>query len=177
MTLLFATGNPGKASEAKEILGDVERVDCDYVEVQSNSLAEIAERGARECHERLGRPVFVDDSGLFVDAYDGFPGPYSSYVYDTLGNEGLLDLMDDVDGRSAEFRCVVAYCDGDVRSFEGVSRGRISREPRGEGGFGYDPVFEHESGETYAEMDASRKNEVSHRRKALESFADWYTEG
>lgn len=173
MTLLFVTGNPGKAREADEILGDVERVEYDYAEVQSDRLEEIASRGVEECYDEFQQPVFVDDSGLFVDALEGFPGPYSSYVYRTLGNEGLLKTMEDVDDRGAEFRCAVAYTDGSsVESYTGVSRGRITREERGTGGFGYDPVFEHESGDTYAEMSSERKNEVSHRRKAFESLAE-----
>ncbi len=173
MTLLFVTGNPGKAREADEILGDVERVEYDYAEIQSDDLEEIASRGVEECYSEFEQPVFVDDSGLFVDALDGFPGPYSSYVYGTLGNEGVLKTMEDVDDRGAEFRCAVAYTDGDaVETYTGVSRGRIASEERGGEGFGYDPIFEHETGETYAEMSPERKNEVSHRRKAFEALAE-----
>ncbi len=173
MTLAFVTGNPGKADEARSILGDVERVDIDYTEIQSDSLEEIAVRGVEECYEELGRPCFVDDSGLFVDCFSGFPGPYSSYVYSTLGNPGLLQLMEDEEGREAEFRCVVAYHDGEsVETYVGVAEGEITREQRGEDGFGYDPVFEHRSGETFAEMKTERKNEVSHRRKAFEQLAE-----
>ncbi len=173
MTLAFVTGNPGKADEARSILGDVERVELDYTEVQSDSLEEIARRGVEECYEELEKPCFVDDSGLFVNCFSGFPGPYSSYVYSTLGNEGLLQLMEDEEERDAEFRCVVAYHTGDrVETYVGVAEGRITREPRGEGGFGYDPVFRHSSGETFAEMTSEQKNEVSHRRKAFEQLAE-----
>ncbi|MDY6780689.1 MAG: XTP/dITP diphosphatase [Halobacteria archaeon] len=181
MRMLFITGNEGKANEAREILGEkIERVDYDYTEVQSESLAEIASRGARECYDEFDEACFVDDSGLFIEPLDGFPGPYSSYVYSTLGNDGVLRALEGYDDRSAEFRCVVAYCDGEnedgVHTFEGVVEGRIARDRRGDGGFGYDPVFEHD-GETFAEMSPEEKNEVSHRRRAYDEFAEWYGSG
>ena len=175
--MIFVTGNEGKAREAREILGDdVERVDLDYTEIQADALAPIAVRGVQECHGQLDEPCFVDDSGLFVDALGGFPGPYSSYVYDTLGVEGLLRAMRDVDDgdRGARFECVVAAHDGDgIETFAGTVEGRITREQRGDGGFGYDPVFEHD-GRTFAEMSAEEKNAVSHRRRAFRSLADRY---
>jgi XTP/dITP diphosphohydrolase len=180
--MLFVTSNPGKAREAAEILGEeVERVDHDYAEIQSDSLVEIAEKGVRECYDELGEPCFVDDSGMFVEGVDGFPGPYSSYVYSTLGIGGVLRALEGVEDRSARFDCAVAYHDGDeVHTFEGTVRGRVAYEPRGEGGFGYDPVFEvkeDERGRTFAEMSPDEKNAVSHRRRAFEAFSDWYQQG
>lgn len=177
--MLFVTSNPGKAREAAEILGeDVERVDYDYAEIQSDSLVEIAAEGARDAYDELGEPCFVDDSGLFVESVDGFPGPYSSYVYSTLGVEGLLRAIEGIEDRSARFDCAVAYHDGEnVHTFEGTVRGCVTHEQRGEGGFGYDPVFRVEEdgkGRTFAEMDPEEKNDVSHRRRAFEAFADWY---
>jgi len=173
--MLFVTSNPGKAREADEILGDdVERADYDYVEIQSDSLEEIAAHGARDAYDELGEPCFVDDSGIFVEGVGGFPGPYSSYVYSTLGLDGVLRAVEGVEDRSARFDCVVAYHDGDdVQTFEGTVRGRVAHEPRGEGGFGYDPIFEvKKDGRTFAEMPPDEKNAVSHRRRAFESFAD-----
>lgn len=178
--MLFVTSNPGKAREADEILGDdVERADYDYVEIQSDSLADIAEYGARDAYGELGEPCFVDDSGMFVEGVGGFPGPYSSYVYSTLGLDGVLRALEGFEGddRAARFDCVVAYHDGDdVHTFEGTVRGRVAHERRGEGGFGYDPIFEvaeDEEGRTFAEMPSEEKNEVSHRRRAFEAFADF----
>jgi len=174
--LRFATTNAGKVREAREylapVVGDVEQFDYDYVEVQSDDLSEIAAHGARESYEAAGEPVIVDDSGLFVDALGGFPGPYSSYVYDTLGIERVADLARREAHQRARFRSVVAYCDGDhVETFEGVVPGKIV-EPRGEGGFGYDPIFEHD-GTTFAEMDTAQKNAISHRGRALAKLAAW----
>ena len=212
--LRYVTTNPGKVREAEEYLDEVGRLEYDYAEIQSPDLGPIAARGAREAHRHADEPVLVDDAGLFVDALGGFPGPYSSYVEDTLGVERLYRLVDaQVEGgtRRAAFRCVLAYCDGEgfdaspdpvdrddravaaaagaearsdgdagatdplpVKLFEGVVRGRIVA-PRGEGGFGYDPIFEHD-GSTFAEMTAAEKNAVSHRGRALEKFGEWFAE-
>jgi len=174
----FVTGNEGKVREAREYLpAEVEQVDYDYAEVQSDDLETIVRRGAREAYDELGAEdgVLVDDTGLFVEALDGFPGPYSAYVDDTLGIERVWKLVENEENRKAAFRTVMAYCDGDeLTTFEGAVRGRIVA-PRGEGGFGYDPIFEYD-GETFAEMSTVEKNAISHRGRALEKFADWLAE-
>ncbi|MDY6764374.1 MAG: XTP/dITP diphosphatase [Halobacteria archaeon] len=177
--MIIVTGNPGKAREIREILGeDIEQIDYDYTEIQSPSLKEISEYGARECYERFEEPCLVDDSGLFVDGLEGFPGPYSSYVYGTIGNQGILRTMRGIENRDASFRCVASYCDSrGVRSFKGRVDGVIAREERGQHGFGYDPIFEHvETHRTFGEMKREEKNEISHRRRAFEKFAEWYRE-
>ncbi len=177
----YVTSNPGKAREAEDYFdGSVERVDYDYTEIQSDSLATIAAAGAREAHDAVGGPVLVDDAGLFVDALGGFPGPYSSFVYDTVGTERVWRLAEPEDDHRASFRVVLAYCDATtldrqpdgVQTFEGRVTGRLVA-PRGDDGFGYDPIFEYD-GQTFAEMAAREKNAVSHRGRALEKFAEWY---
>jgi len=183
----FVTGNEGKVREARTYLDTpVEQFDYDYPEIQDHDLAAIAAHGAREAYEAVGAPVLVDDSGLFIDALDGFPGPYSAYVEDTLGIERVEELATREADRTAAFRSVVAYCDGSalgdaptvrdgdppVATFAGRVTGRIV-PPRGEGGFGYDPIFEHE-GRTFAELTPEEKNAHSHRGRALEAFAAWY---
>ncbi len=207
----FVTTNAGKLQEARAYLDTpVEQVDFDYPELQADDLATVAAQGARAAYRHTGEPVIVDDSGLTIDAFDGFPGPYSAYVEDTLGIERVWDLARREDDRSAAFRGVVAYCDGDsfeatpepvdtgrrgqdlgvderagattdqqvagerlpVRLFEGTVPGTVVA-PRGEGGFGYDPIFEYD-GQTFAEMDTEEKNAISHRGRALARFAEWY---
>ena len=178
MAIRFVTGNEGKVKEAREYLEtvgeEVQQVDYDYTEIQSDDLAEIAAHGANEAFDALGgdAPVVVDDTGLFVDALGGFPGPYSAYVEHTLGIERIWDLVESEDDRLARFRTVVAYADGDTtKTFTGSVRGRIV-PPRGDGGFGYDPIFEHDE-KTLAEMSTAEKNAISHRGRALATFADW----
>ncbi|WP_231185549.1 XTP/dITP diphosphatase [Haladaptatus sp. DYF46] len=174
----FVTGNDGKVREAREYLDDeVRQIDYDYTEVQSDDLAEIALHGAREAFEETGNdePIVVDDAGLFIDAVGGFPGPYSAYVEDTLGVERVWQLAEREENRRAHFRCVVAYYDGEnAETFSGSVPGTLVA-PRGDGGFGYDPIFEHE-GKTLAEMSTEEKNAISHRGRALAKFADWLAE-
>jgi len=173
----FVTGNEGKVQEAREYLDrPVEQVPYDYTEIQGD-IEEVARHGAREtfAESESDEPVLVDDTGLFVEALDGFPGAYSSFVEDTLGIERIPKLVEDEVNRRAAFRTVLVYYDGETaETFEGSVRGRIV-DPRGEGGFGYDPVFEHD-GRTFAEMSTAEKNAISHRGRALERFADWLAE-
>jgi XTP/dITP diphosphohydrolase len=179
-TLRFVTTNAGKVREAAEYLAGlrgVEQLDYDYTEVQSDDLATIAAEGAAEAYEagEGDDPVIVDDAGLFVRGLDGFPGPYSAYVEDTLGVERVWQLAESLEDRRAAFRCVVAYTDGETtETFEGAVQGRMVA-PRGDGGFGYDPIFEHD-GTTFAEMSTDRKNALSHRGRALAKLADWLAE-
>jgi len=173
--LRFVTGNEGKLHEAREYLDDVAGVEYDYPEIQAEELETIAAYGARDAYEHVSEPVLVDDAGLFVDALSGFPGPFSAYVEDTLGVARVGDLVRREGNRRARFRAVVAYCDGETaQTFAGSVRGRIVA-PRGEGGFGYDPIFEH-NGQTFAEMSPQEKNAVSHRGRALASFSEWFAE-
>lgn len=174
--LQFVTTNTGKVNEAREYLPvSVEQLEYDYTEIQSMDLEEISRAGVREAAQTVDDEVFVEDSGLFINSLDGFPGPYSSYVYATLGIDRVADLVQNEADRTATFRSVIAYSNGDrVRTFKGEVVGRIV-EPRGTGGFGYDPIFEHE-GQTFAEMTTEEKNSVSHRGRALVIFAEWLDE-
>ncbi|AGB37942.1 XTP/dITP diphosphatase [Natronococcus occultus] len=178
MTVRFVTSNEGKVTEAQDYLegiDTVEQVEYDYAELQSDSLEEIVVTGAEEAYAALGNeePVLVDDTGLFVDALGGFPGPYSAYVEDTVGIERLWRLASEEESKRARFRTVLAYADGErTETFEGSVAGTLVA-PRGDGGFGYDPIFEY-NGRTFAEMDTDEKNAISHRGRALAAFADWY---
>ncbi|UTF55043.1 RdgB/HAM1 family non-canonical purine NTP pyrophosphatase [Natronosalvus rutilus] len=194
-TLYFATGNAGKLEEAREYLDGqaaLEQVEYDYTEIQSDDLGEIAATGARETYDAMTAEeandgsdvngsdvdgVLVDDTGLFVDALGGFPGPYSAYVETTVGVERVWRLLEaeDESNRRAHFRTVMAYADAEgVETFEGSVAGTIVA-PRGEAGFGYDPIFEY-NGQTFAEMTAAEKNAISHRGRALAAFTDWYAD-
>ena len=184
--MIFVTSNPGKAREARGILGEnLERKNFDYSEIQADSIREVAADGAEKSYREFGEPCFVDDSGLFIDTLDGFPGPYSSYVHATIENKGILNTMNGVEDREAEFRCVVGYSDGSqTRCFSGVVKGVITTRERGDRGFGFDPIFEYRaeresegveeiSSDTFAEMREEEKNLVSHRKRALEEFRNW----
>ena len=114
------------------------------VEVQDDSLKSIAKTSATDAVGKCGLPIIVEDAGLFIEALNGFPGPYSSYVYRTLGTEGILKLMKNVDEREAYFQSVVAFSSPEEvpKCFHGKVKGKIFREVRGRPGFGFDPIFE-----------------------------------
>ncbi len=176
MEVIFVTSNEGKYREARAIgenYGiEVGWMQLEYLEPQGSDLVEIARKSAEILSKDMTSPFFLEDSGLFIDALKGFPGPYSSYVFKTIGNEGIIKLMEGVENRKAKFIAVIAYWDGkEVRTFTGEVEGRISEEIRGDKGFGYDPIFEY-NGRTFAEM-GEEKNEYSHRRRALEKFFEW----
>ncbi|MDI9644292.1 MAG: XTP/dITP diphosphatase [Candidatus Verstraetearchaeota archaeon] len=176
----FATGNQHKVDEANLILSEfgikVKLSRVPKVEIQSDSLEEIAEFAAQTAFKKTGAPVVVEDSGLFIDFLNGFPGPYSSYAYRTIGCSGILRLLAGAAERSARFECVVVYADeGTLRSFRGTSRGEISETPRGVGGFGFDPIFVCEGcgGRTFSQLLPREKCAVSHRGRAFRALGEW----
>lgn len=181
MHIHFATGNAGKVEDVRAILSNlevkVEQLEVDTMEPQDRTLEQVARFKVEQALEKVGNStalVMADDSGLFVDALDGFPGVLSSPFDSKVGKERLLDLVDEGE-RQAEFRAAVAVHDPDtqeVNVFTGSCRGELV-EPRGEGGFGYDPMFLPEGHEqTFAE-DPEHKHEVSHRYEALEGLREW----
>jgi XTP/dITP diphosphohydrolase len=122
-------------------------------------------------------PVIVEDAGLFIKSLEWFPGTYSSYVQSTLGNEGILKLMKNVQDRYAEFRSAVGFATPktEPKIFLGVVGGHIAHHEKGMKGFAYDPLFKPEPyDQTFGELTIEKKNEISHRRRSLESFAHWY---
>jgi XTP/dITP diphosphohydrolase len=173
----FASTNQNKFSEVRSILArhgiEADFGQAELVEIQSDSLEEIAKEKARSAYKKFARPVIVEDDGLYIDALKGFPGQYSSHAFKTLGNAGMLKLLAGVEDRSASFRSVIAFFDGKVlQAFEGRVDGDIA-SAIAKGGWGYDPIFVPKgAGMTFAEM--ANKNDYSHRRRALDTFAKWY---
>ena len=183
MIVLLATKNPHKLAEARVVLSplglEVRLLDVRKLEIQSNSLAEIARFAAENIRASAGAPVLVEDAGLFIDALGGFPGPYSAYVYSTIGLRGVLKLMEGVEDRRARFESAVAVKTpkGEVEVFVGAVEGVIAREPRGTRGFGFDPIFVPKGySRTFAEMTIEEKCRVSHRARALRAAAAWILE-
>ena len=179
MKAIFVTTNEHKRREVQEILGvALGRADLDLPEIQALDPAEVAAEKARAAREALRHtdlPVVVEDSGLMVDVWGGFPGALTKWVMQSVGNEGLLRMLAPIDDRSASAVCVVALAeaDGKVHIFRGEVRGTVAESPRGAGGFGYDPVFvPHWSSMTYAQM-GEGKNLDSHRARAFRAVREW----
>jgi len=176
--IVFVTGNAGKFSEIKEILNSVgiEAIQNkgDYPEIQADDLEPIAAASAKAAADDLGIPVLVDDSGIFIQALNGFPGPYSRFVEDHLGNPRILKLMENETNRDAFFKTTIAFCEPGKKpiTFSGIVEGKIAFEERGDDGFGFDPIFDY-NGKTFGELGIEFKNTISHRRRALDKFLEW----
>ncbi len=186
--LILASRNKNKIEEMKELVAhlgievfsaldfpDLEEVEEDKPTLEGNAL-----KKARYVNKQTGIPALSDDTGLEVEALDGAPGVYSARYAgeDATYQDNVLKLLAALQGKSnrkAQFRTVVALVDGDKEyTFEGVCQGSIIEEQQGSKGFGYDPIFMPEDfAETFAQMDASIKNLISHRGKAVQKFVEF----
>jgi XTP/dITP diphosphohydrolase len=177
----FASNNPHKAIEVKEILKsfgiNVKQLKSKVREIQSDSIEDIAADSARFTAQATCRSVVVEDAGLFIETLGGFPGPYSSYVYSTIGCRGILKLMESSAERTATFRSAVSYCEagGEPKVFTGETRGKISLAERRGREFGYDPIFipDEIDDRAFSELSVEEKNKVSHRSRAFSKLANW----
>jgi XTP/dITP diphosphohydrolase len=183
--VFFATNNVNKFNEARQVLAPsriaVGMLRIKSLEIQSESLEEIAGASVQEAFQRYRLPIVVEDAGLFVEALNGFPGPYAAYVYKTIGNEGILRLMEKLDNRKATFKSVIAYFSSKLNSpicFEGSAKGEIVHKERKSAGkeeFGFDPIFKPDNTDkTFAQMNIAEKCKRSHRAAAFRKFAEWY---
>jgi XTP/dITP diphosphohydrolase len=174
------TSNPNKLKEGQLVLSEMgfelRQIREEKLEIQAEDLESIAAYSLGRISPNDPRPVIVEESGLFIEHYKGFPGPYSSYTLGKIGLIGILKIMEGVDDRRAHYKSVIAFKHGcELRLFQGVVYGRISREPRGKGGFGYDPIFipDEGDGRTFGEMTVEEKNSISHRARAFRMLGAW----
>ncbi len=170
---VLVTGNPGKLEEARRLCGSgLDAVELDLPEIQSLDLEEVLRAKADEAWlrlgPRLGRPLVVEEAGLELAALGGFPGPLVKWLLDAVGADGIARLGEALGEERATARAALLYRDGErVVVGRGATPGFLVRPPRGERGFGWDPVFAPEGSErTFAEMAAEEKDAVSHRGRA-----------
>ena len=175
--IYFVTSNKGKFVEAQAIFGDLVQKNIGYNELQVDTLEEVVDFGMKEVMNRLNGSVMIEDAGMFIDCLKGFPGVYSAYAQKTIGNSGILRLMEGMDDRGAAFKSVVGYAEPGMEPvvFKGELKGDIGFEPRGTGGFGYDPIF-YVNGKSLAEMSLEEKNEISHRAGSMKALKLWLDE-
>lgn len=183
-TVVFLiTGNIYKFNEARLVLSEFGlstiMLNVDTVEIQADRIEDVAKASVIDAANKCCLPIIVEDAGLFIESLNGFPGPYSSYVFRTVGTKGILRLMKGVEKRSAFFESVVAFLTPKLKvpkCFHGKAEGRITSKACGQAGFGFDPIFQSpkDGGKTFAEMSIAEKNRYSHRAKALREFAGWY---
>jgi XTP/dITP diphosphohydrolase len=183
--IVFATNNAHKLEEVAAILGEnyevlsLREIGChDDIPETADTFAGNAIQKAQYIKEHYGYDCFADDSGLEVDVLGGAPGVFSAR-YSGGGSEAnmdkLLHNLTEKSERGAQFRTVIALLVGEeTHLFEGVVRGTITHERRGEGGFGYDPIFVPEGYDlTFAQLGSEIKNRISHRAKAVEKLAEY----
>ncbi len=180
--IYFVTGNIHKFNEISDLFSkadikyNLKRKEVEMVEIQTTNVKKVATFKLNSIKGQIDGSYFIEDAGFFVDIpLDGFPGVYSSYVMKTIGNKGILRLIDDFEKTSAHFTSIIAlYFKPLDRNlfFEGIINGKISKTVRGERGFGFDPIFipNSISNKTFAEISTEEKNNISHRGQALKKL-------
>lgn len=171
--ITFITGNSGKAKEYARLLGfEILHQKIDVPEIQALDVRDVSLAKAVAAYELLKRPVFVDDSGLIIDAWNGLPGALIKWFSDCIGNEGFIRMLANEKNRRARVVTSIGYKDADHEFVvTGEVVGAIASKPRGKGGFGYDAVFIPDGQEkTFAEMSGVEKDSVSMRARAVRVF-------
>lgn len=188
--LVFATNNAHKLEEIRAILGNsieilsLADIHCHAdIPETADTLEGNARQKSRYVYEHYGLDCFADDTGLEVESLGGAPGVYSARYDDGQGHDSqanmnkLLKEMEEKNDRKAQFRTIISLIEkGEERQFEGIVKGQITREKRGESGFGYDPIFQPDGYETtFAELGSDIKNRISHRARAVAALCDYLT--
>lgn len=182
--IVVATNNPGKLKEIKDIIKNYELVslkdiNCEIeVEEDQETFEGNSKKKAKEISEIINMPCIADDTGLCIEALNGWPGVHTArFLGETATpeqrNEAILEKMKDLKGeeRKAKVVSVITYCEkGQFIVAKGEIEGKIAKEPKGKNGYGFDPIFELENGKTYAELSEEEKNKISHRKRALENL-------
>ena len=176
--LVFATNNAHKLEEIRAILGNsieilsLADIHCHAdIPETADTLEGNARQKSRYVYEHYGLDCFADDTGLEVESLGGAPGVYSARYADGQG----LKEMEEKNDRKAQFRTIISLIEkGEERQFEGIVKGQITREKRGDSGFGYDPIFQPDGYETtFAELGSDIKNRISHRARAVAALCDY----
>lgn len=186
--LVFATNNAHKLEEIRAILGNsieilsLADIHCHAdIPETADTLEGNARQKSRYVYEHYGLDCFADDTGLEVESLGGAPGVYSARYADGQGHDSqanmnkLLKEMEEKNNRKAQFRTIISLIEkGEERQFEGIVKGQITREKRGESGFGYDPIFQPDGYKTtFAELGSDIKNRISHRARAVAALCDY----
>lgn len=188
--LVFATNNAHKLKEIRAILGNsieilsLADIHCHAdIPETADTLEGNARQKSRYVYEHYGLDCFADDTGLEVESLGGAPGVYSARYADGQGHDSqanmnkLLKEMEEKNNRKAQFRTIISLIEkGEERQFEGIVKGQITKEKRGESGFGYDPIFQPDGYDTtFAELGNDIKNRISHRARAVAALCDYLT--
>ena len=177
MKLKVITSNLGKVAEYQEEfkhLGiEMEHFPYSYDEIQTSDLQEVVRKGMESLRSEGLSNFIIDDTGLFIDSLNGFPGVWSAYAQKTIGNSGILKLLEGSGSRHAEFRtCIGCDLNGETIIVTGKCEGYVTEAEQGSEGFGYDPIFTHDGERTFSELPLDEKNSISHRGNAARSLVN-----
>lgn len=175
MNIIFVTGNEKKAEDAQNILGQTITIEpLELEEIQSLDLEAIAKHKADQAFHKLKKPLIVDDAGLSIDAWNGFPGPFIKYLKEAGGNQLLLKMLKNEKNRLAKAVGAIAYHDGNtIHTFTGEIKGSIATCIGGED-IGWEPIFIPEGyDKTWAELGDKIKNSHSQRKQALDKLKNF----
>ena len=178
MEIRFVTKNPHKANEVKAILGDIDvsiiHAPLTIHEIQTENIEDIVRDKVLKAFSQIGRPVFIEHTGLYIDSLKGFPGGLTQVFWDKLEADKFSELFGHLGNTTLIAKTVIAFCDAKkIYTFEGAIKGKIAPEPRGDRAFQWDCVFiPNGFSETFAEM-GEKKNEISMRRLAFDSFREF----
>jgi XTP/dITP diphosphohydrolase len=177
--LLLITGNKEKATEFSRLLGvSIIHQKITLPEIQNTSVSTVAKIKAEEAYSLVNRPVFVDDTGLYINAWNNLPGAFIAWFLNNVGNEGILRMLESWDDRSAKVITALGYCDQNgSQVFIGEITGKIANSVKGKNGFGYDPIFIPDGqSKTFAEMNAKEKDSHSMRAIAAKLMGTYLTD-
>ncbi len=186
--IYFVSNNLNKYSEIESMLND-KIIDLDLkfckqyiIEIQDEKIENIAMEKAKSAYNIVKKPILIEDDGLFINSLNGFPGQYSKFFFNSIGNKGIIRLLKGSSDRSAFFKSIFVYNDGSIaKVFYGKINGKISSTIT-QGGWGYDPIFiplkrNNKKGITFAKLSqTNKKNELSHRRIAFYKFIKWFNQ-
>lgn len=178
MKVYYITGNKNKVKETQKLLKNtpisINQADLKLPEIQSKDVEKVAKQKVKEAFRILKKPLIAEDTGLYVKAFNQYPGAYIKHFLEAIGNEGILKCLENK-AREAKAVCVIAYCDSKrLKVFKGEVEGEISKEVKGKFGFGFDSIFIPKGySKTFAELDLKEKNKISHRGKAIKKFLEW----
>jgi non-canonical purine NTP pyrophosphatase (RdgB/HAM1 family) len=169
----FATSNLGKLREVENILNcPVYQVTLSLIEIQSLDVWDVVARKAKDAYSHAEKPVLVEDTGLYLSAWNGLPGALIAWFLKTMGTDGVCTMMSAYEDRRAIARTILGFYDGSrFHGFLGEIVGCIVSQPRGDYGFGWDSIFQpNGANKTFGEMNINEKNLVSMRRIAVNNF-------
>jgi len=173
MPIYFVTSNKNKVREAEEILGKkLKNVKLDIPEIQSLNVEEVIKEKAKKAYCKIKNPVLLEDTGFYIESLNNFPGALIKWMLGTLGNQGICSILKDEKNRKVTVKtCFCLYNGRNFNIFTGSLKGTIPKTPKGETGFGWDPIFIPDGYEkSFAEMTSEEKNAISMRKIALEKL-------